>query len=485
MSAPATKTKIVCTLGPATNNPEMLTELINAGMNVARINFSHGERDEHAATIQMVRDVAEKYGKDVAILADLQGPKIRTNRFPGGSIELTTDSEVRIIHSDDEGSNGVITTNFGPLITDANVGDKILMDDGLIELAVIRKEEDALVCKVVFGGKLKDRKGINLPHTKLRIQALTEKDEADAKFVLPLNVDYIALSFVRSADDISVLRKLIYESGFSSRIVAKIEKPEAITNLNSILLASDGVMVARGDLAVEVGNEKVPGLQKLIIKQALSHGIPVITATQMLESMITNPTPTRAEASDVANAIFDGTDAVMLSGETAMGKFPIQTVEMMKKIIADAESKEMFFNFENWEILDSSRTKFGMSIAKAAMALARESGGKAFASYSHTGNAAIRITSQRPDIPVYVFTLCQETVRRMCLVRGAFGVYLGREPHGDMVFIDMERMLLSRQYIQKGDTVVYTSGIPAVSTETTNTIHVRIAGPQEAYDARN
>jgi len=238
-------------------------------------------------------------------------------------------------------------------------------------------------------------------------------------------------------------------------------------------------MVARGDLAVEVGNEKVPGLQKLIIKQALSHGVPVITATQMLESMITNPTPTRAEASDVANAIFDGTDAVMLSGETAMGKYPIQTVEMMKKIIADAEGKEMFFNFENWEILDSSRTKFGMSIAKAAMALARESGAKAFASYSHTGNAAIRITSQRPDIPVFVFTLCQETVRRMCLVRGAFGIYLGREPHGDMVFIDMERMLLSRQYISKGDTVVYTSGIPALSTETTNTIHVRIAGTQD------
>jgi pyruvate kinase len=479
MSAPETMTKIVCTLGPATNTPEMIEQLINAGINVMRINFSHGEKEKHAETIQMVRSVARKLDREIAVLCDLQGPKIRTNRFPGGSIHLENESEVRIIHSSDDGKDGVITTDFAPLITDAGVGDKILMDDGLIEVSVVRKESNALVCKVTFGGKLKDRKGINLPHTKLKIPSMTEKDEKDTRFVLPLGIDYIALSFVRSAEDISTLRKLIYESGYSARVVAKIEKPEAIVNLNSILLASDGVMVARGDLAVEVGNEKVPGLQKLIIKQALSHGVPVITATQMLESMITNPTPTRAEASDVANAIFDGTDAVMLSGETAIGNFPIQTVEMMKKIIADAESKEMFFNFDNWEILDSSRTKFGMSIAKAAMALARESGGKAFVSYSHTGNAAIRITSQRPDIPVYVFTTCHDTVRRMCLVRGAYGIFLGREPHGDMIFIDMERVLLSKGFVNKGDILVYTSGIPAVATETTNTIHVKIAGLQD------
>jgi pyruvate kinase len=477
MTAPQTKTKIVCTLGPATNNAEMIEKLIRAGMNVVRVNFSHGEREQHAETISLVREVASKIGVDIAILVDLQGPKIRTNKFPGGSIKLEKDGEVKIIYSEDEGQPGIITTSFEPLISDANIGDHILMDDGMIELSVVRKEAEALVCKVIYGGTLKDRKGINLPHTKLRIQAMTEKDELDARFALPLGIDYIALSFVRSADDIAVLRKIIYESGASARIIAKIEKPEAITNLNSILFASDAVMVARGDLAVEAGNEKVPGLQKLIIKQALSHGIPVITATQMLESMINNPTPTRAEASDVANAIFDGTDAVMLSGETAMGQYPIQTVEMMKKIIADAESKEMFFNFDDWDILDSNRTKFGMSIAKAAMALARESGALAFGAYSHTGNAAIRITSQRPDIPVFVFTASRGTVRRMCLVRGAFGIYLGREPHGDVVFIDMERMLLSRGLIDQGTVVVYTSGIPAISTETTNTIHVRIAGP--------
>ena len=472
-------TKIVCTIGPASNSPEMITQLISAGMNVARVNFSHGDHETHAETIRTIREMAKILNTEVGILADLQGPKIRTNRFPNGSISLAVDQEVRLIHSDGDGSDGVITTTFAPVIGDANIGDRLLMDDGLIEMVVIRKEKDALICKVVFGGILKDRKGINLPQTKLKITALTDKDRDDVQFVLPLGVDYIALSFVRSADDIVVLRKIIEESGFSARIVAKIEKPEAIANLNDILFASDAVMVARGDLAVETGNEKVPGLQKLIIQQALSHGIPVITATQMLESMITNPTPTRAEASDVANAIFDGTDAVMLSAETAAGKYPIATVEMMKKIIADAENKEMFFNFDDWDILDSNRTKFGMSIAKAAMALARESGAKAFASYSHTGNAAIRITSQRPAMPVFTFTSCIESVRRMCLVRGAFGIFLGREPQGDHVFTDMERVLISQGHIEAGDTIVYTSGIPAVSTETTNTIHIRIANPMK------
>ncbi len=475
MKFPVTKTKIVCTIGPSTNSQEMIEKLIIAGMNVARVNFSHGEREIHGHTIRMIRETAKKFQTEVAILVDLQGPKIRTNKFSGGLLHLEKNAEVKIIYTKEEGREGVITTNFASLVTDTGIGEKILMDDGLIELRVERKEADSLVCKVMYGGNLKDRKGINLPNTKLNVSALTEKDEKDAVFALSLGIDYIALSFVRTANDIMVLRKIIDNSGQPTRIVAKIEKPEAIVNLNDILAISDAVMIARGDLAVEIGNERVPGLQKLIIKQALSHGIPVITATQMLESMIQNPTPTRAEASDVANAIFDGTDAVMLSGETAMGNYPIQTVEMMKKIIADAESREMFFNFDDWDILDSNKTKFGMSIAKAAMALAKESGAKAFGAYSHTGNSAIRLTSQRPDIPVYVFTSSLESVRRMCLVRGAFGIHLGRESHANSLFLDMEKILFAKNFIKNGDIIIYTSGIPAVSTETTNTIHVRIA----------
>jgi pyruvate kinase len=475
MNTPLTKTKIVCTIGPATNNPDMIEKLIRAGMNVSRINFSHGEQAEHGKTIQMIRDTAKKLNTEVAILADLQGPKIRTNKFPGGSIQLHVGTEVKIICSDEDGKEGLITTNFAPLITDSNVGERILLNDGLLELTVTKKDEDTLTCKVIFGGKLGDRKGINLPNTNLKVPAMTEKDKNDAKFALTQEIDYIALSFVRTAGDVLELKKMVDDSGVPALIVPKIEKPEAIQNLNSILMHSDAVMVARGDLAVESGSEKVPGLQKLIIKQALSHGVPVITATQMLESMITNPTPTRAEASDVANAIFDGTDAVMLSGETAMGSFPIKTVEMMKKIIIDAEKQEQFFNFDNWKILDSNLTKFGMSIAKSAMALAKDTGAAAFGAYSHTGKAAIRLTAQRPEIPVFTFTTSLNSVRRMCLVRGAYGILLGTEPHADMLFIDMEKILIKNGFIAPGMTVVYTSGIPAIVAETTNTIHVRIA----------
>jgi pyruvate kinase len=451
----------------------MVEKLILTGMNVVRINFSHGSQEEHGKTIAMVRDVAKKLNTEVAILADLQGPKIRTNRFPDGSISLEKGQEVKIVHSEENGAPGIITTNFAPLITDVNIGERILMDDGMIEMTVTKKNKDFLLCNVVYGGTLKDRKGINLPHTKLKVTAMTDKDRSDAEFVLPLGVDFIALSFVRSAEDVTVLRKVIESNGFTTKIVSKIEKPEAIVDLNSILLASDAVMVARGDLAVEAGNEKVPGLQKHIINQALSHGVPVITATQMLESMINNPTPTRAEASDVANAIFDGTDAVMLSGETAAGKYPIETVEMMKKIIVDAESKEMFFNFDDWAILDKNRTKFGMSVAKAATSLAKESGAKAFGAYSHTGKAAVRLTTQRPRIPVYVFSSSIESIRRMNLVRGAFGILMKRTPTPDNVFTDMEGMLLSHGLISSGDSVVYTTGIPMTETETTNTIHIR------------
>jgi pyruvate kinase len=484
MSSCLPKTKIVCTLGPSTNTPETVEKLIHAGMNVVRINFSHGSQQEHGATIKMVRDVAKRCKQEIAILADLQGPKIRTNRFPGGSIILEKGQEVRIIHSEEDGKEGLITTTFAPLITDATVGERILMDDGMIELTVSKKDKDALICTVVYGGSLKDRKGINLPSTKLKVTAMTDKDRSDAEFVIPLEVDFIALSFVRSAEDVAVLRKVIDDKNSSVKIVAKIEKPEAIEDLTNILHASDAVMVARGDLAVEAGNEKVPSLQKHIINQALCHGVPVITATQMLESMINNPTPTRAEASDVANAIFDGTDAVMLSGETAAGKYPLETVEMMRKIILDAESKEMFFNFDNWEILDKNRTKFGMSVAKSTTALAKESGAKAFGAYSHTGKAAVRLTSQRPQIPVYVFSSSIESVRRMNLVRGAYGIFMGHTPNPDKVFIDMEGMLLTRELITPGDTVVYTTGIPMTETETTNTIHIRVTPTSRSHPLR-
>jgi pyruvate kinase len=442
-------------------------------MDVARFNFSHGTQEEHAAGIRVLRAEAAKLGREVAIMADLQGPKIRTNGFPGGAIQLEDGAEVRIERSDGDGGPGLITTRFEPLVRDSAVDDRVLMNDGLIELRVVRKDSKGLGCLVVHGGELKDRRGINLPFVKLDVRAMTEKDVADARFALASDVDFLALSFVRSAKDIFQLKDLIDEQSRPVQVIAKIEKPEAVDDLESILRAADAVMVARGDLGVEMGIEKVPGVQKQIIREALCHGIPVITATQMLESMIVSPRPTRAEASDVANAVFDGTDAVMLSGETSTGRFPIEAVKTMVEIVEDAERQEVYFNFDDWHILDSSSSKQGMSLGKAARLFAEQMGAKALACLSDTGNAAIRLTAQRPQIPVHMFSTRLDSVRRMSLVRGAFAIHLREALPPGRVFPMMEALLVERGLVRAGDVVVYTAGISMTRAVSTNTIHVR------------
>jgi pyruvate kinase len=461
------KTKIVCTIGPATCTPEKMHELLLAGMDVARFNFSHGSQEEHAKGIRVVRAEAEKLGREVAVMADLQGPKIRTNNFPGGAIELVDGTEVRIAFSDQDGGPGLITTKFEPLVRDSAVGDRVL------ELKVVRKGPDGLACLVVHGGELKDRRGINLPFVKLDVRPMTEKDFSDARFALANDVDFIALSFVRSARDVCQLKDLIDQQARPVKVVAKIEKPEAVEDLERILQAADAVMVARGDLGVEMGIEKVPAIQKRIIREALCHGVPVITATQMLESMIVSPRPTRAEASDVANAVFDGTDAVMLSGETSTGRFPIETIKTMVQIIDDAEQQPVFFNFDDWHILDSSSSKQGMSLGKSARIFAEQMGAKALACLSDTGNAAIRLTAQRPQIPVHMFSTSLDSVRRMGMVRGAYAVHLKEPLPPGRVFPMMESLLVERGLIAAGDVVVYTAGISTANTVTTNTIHIR------------
>jgi pyruvate kinase len=451
----------------------MVRELLLAGMDVARFNFSHGTQAEHAQGIRTVRDEAKKLGREVAIFADLQGPKIRTNEFPGGAIMLVDGKDVRVVHSDGPGAPGVITTKFLPLVRDSSVGDRILLNDGLIELKVTRKSPEGLVCTVIHGGEVKDRRGINLPFVKLDVQAMTDKDVADARFALVNDVDFIALSFVRSSRDVLQLKDLIDEQSRPVQVIAKIEKPEALDDLTRIIEVSDAVMVARGDLGVELGIEKVPGVQKRIIREALSKGVPVITATQMLESMITSPRPTRAEASDVANAVFDGTDALMLSGETSTGKYPIEAVRTMVQITVDAEQQVPFYNFDDWDILDSSSSKQGMSIGKSARILAEQMEAKALACLSDTGNAAIRLTAQRPRVPVFMVSLRRDSVRRMSLVRGAFAVLLEEPFPPGRVFPSMEALLVEKGLIQAGDVVVYTAGISKARGVTTNTIHIR------------
>jgi pyruvate kinase len=467
------KTKIVCTIGPATSTPEAVHEILLAGMDVARFNFSHGSQEEHAEGIRVVRAEAQKLGREVAIMADLQGPKIRTNNFPGGAIQLVNGAEVRIECSDRDGAPGLITTKFEPLVRDSIEGDRVLMNDGLIELKVVRKDPGGLTCLVVYGGELKDRRGINLPFVKLDVRAMTDKDVADARFALAHDVDFIALSFVRSARDVYQLKGMIDEQTRPVQVIAKIEKPEAVEDLEQILHAADAVMVARGDLGVEMGIDKVPAIQKRIIREALCHGVPVITATQMLESMIVSPRPTRAEASDVANAVFDGTDALMLSGETSAGKFPVEAVKTMVQIIEDAEKQHVFFNFDDWQILDSSSSKQGMSIGKSARLFAEQMGAKALVCLSDTGSAAIRLTAQRPEIPVYMFSPRLDSVRRMNLVRGAYAIHLEESMPPGRVFPMMEALLVERELIKAGEVVVYTAGISMTRAVTTNTIHVR------------
>ena len=442
-------------------------------MDVARFNFSHGTHEDHARGIEAVRAEAKRLGREVAIIADLQGPKIRTNGFPGGAIELTDGAEVRIACSEADGAPGLITTRFLPLVRDSTVGDRVLMNDGLLELRVTSKDAEGLICTVVHGGQLKDRRGINLPFVKLDVRAMTDKDVADARFALAHDVDFLALSFVRSGRDVFQLKELVDEQPRPVQVIAKIEKPEAVDDLDAILRAADAVMVARGDLGVEMGIELVPGIQKRIIREALRQGVPVITATQMLESMIASPRPTRAEASDVANAVFDGTDAVMLSGETSVGRFPVETVRTMAQIVEQAELHPVYAAQDDWHILDSSSSKQGMSLGRSARLLAEQMGAKALVCLSDTGNAAIRLTAQRPQIPVLMFSTRLDSVRRMSLVRGAFAIHLEATLPPGRVFPMMEALLVERGLLRDGDVVVYTAGISMARAITTNTIHVR------------
>ena len=476
-------TKIVATLGPATSTPETIRQILSEGVDVVRMNFSHGDYQFHTKIYQTVRKVAAELHKEVAVIADLQGPKVRTNTFPGGHITITKGQIISVIASDEPGKDGLITTKFTQMVTHCQVGEHILIDDGLMKLVVLERKPNELVCQVEQGGIVKDHKGMNLPETDLGpMPALTDKDKADAAFVLShLDVDFFALSFVRRAQDVLDLRSIINQQKKPVRIIVKIEKPEAVHSLDDILAVSDACMVARGDLAVEVGPAKVPCIQKHIIRHCIEMGVPVITATQMLESMTHNPTPTRAEATDVANAIFDGTDCVMLSGETAAGEFPTETVRMMRQIIRETEfhlregKKSQFHphEFDPTRQRDSSGSTFGFAVGQAAHVLAQSTDAVCFGCVSDTGNAAIRLSTSRPAIPIYVFSSLLSTVRRVCLTRGAIGMLLPTVPPAEDIFAVLESRLKESGSVNIGETVVYTAGLPTLGRATTNTVHVK------------
>ena len=428
------RTKIVCTLGPATNSPEMIAGLIRAGMNVARLNFSHGSREQHLDTIRRIREIASSHGEHVAILQDLQGPKIRTGALKYTPINLRSGQRFAITTDQITGDSQRVSTSFESLPKVLKQGDLVLLSDGLVELQVESISGNDVVCVVKNGGVVGERTGINLPWVDIGGDSLTDKDLHDLKFGLEQGVDIVALSFVRGASDVETLRRRIDQLGYEQPIVVKLEKPQAIDELDRILELADGIMVARGDLGVEAGPERVPVLQKRIITAANQAQIPVITATQMLESMIHNPRPTRAEASDVANAVFDGSDAVMLSGETAIGQYPIQTVRMMDRIVREAET----LSIGDYRRQPSTESLgYAGSLALAASQTAASLGAAAIVTRTQTGYSALLASCHRPIAPIVAVTHDEVIARRLALVWGVYPVVV---PPAESLDVLLKRM---------------------------------------------
>ena len=450
------RAKIVCTIGPATASPQMIDRLLAAGMNVARLNFSHGTHDQHAAAIRALRQASLRQQRPLAVLADLQGPKIRTGTLAGGhSVRLEAGKQFIITTAKVPGDASRVSTTFQFLPRDVRPGDRVLLADGLIELRVTSVRGRDVVTHVVNGGELGEHKGINLPGVKLRVASLTAKDRDDLRFALDAGANYVAVSFVRTAADVLSARALIRRSGRDTPVIAKLEKPEAIHNLEEILRAADGVMVARGDLGVELAPEQVPVLQKRIIALAREHRVPVITATQMLESMTEHPRPTRAEVSDVANAIFDGTDAVMLSAETASGCYPLESVCMMDRIVREAEA-----NIRDVVRPHPDRCSVGETICEAICNAAVIFRMKVIAVFTESGSTARLISKYRPPCPIIAFSPNQETRRRLSLLWGVLPRTIAGTRNIEELSQVAAMRLLEERLVARGDVVGIVAGTP-------------------------
>jgi pyruvate kinase len=464
-SFPLPRTKIVCTLGPATHSREAIAGLMDAGMNVARINFSHGTVEEHAATVDMVRQISRAREQPIAILGDLQGPRIRIGNLHA-PVTVAPGDDVVLCHEERVGPGEVPVTYEG-LSTDVSVGDRILVDDGLIELMVLEIEGPRVTARVVHGGEIKEHKGLNLPGIDVSAPSVTEKDRADAEFAVAHGLDYLALSFVRRAEDVAKLRAFV---GKSILIVAKIEKDSALRNIESIVAESDAVMVARGDLGVELPFEEVPIAQKTIIRLANQIGRPVITATQMLESMVENPRPTRAEASDVANAILDGTDAVMLSAETAIGAYPRFAVQAMRRIITEIEQHPQPRAPQDRRVTGAAST--AETIAAATATAVRMLGTPCVVVFTKSGSSARIVSAQRPPVPIVVLTDIPRTYTQLALVWGVVPVLTAHADTYDDMMRFAREVLLKRKLVRAGDRVIVTAGHPFDTPGTTNLLKV-------------
>ncbi|NNF59447.1 MAG: pyruvate kinase [Rhodothermaceae bacterium] len=472
------RTKIVCTLGPATSSREAIRALMAAGMDVARLNFSHGEHDDHRRLIELVREESARHGHVVPIVQDLQGPKIRIGTMKNGGVLLhkgqplvLTAEPVR------QGTRKRVHVSYDPLAEEVSAGGRILIDDGHIELVVMGIDGTEVQTEVVVGGALRSRKGVNLPKIFSRRPSLTEKDLADLQFGLDHDVDFVALSFVRSGTDVAALKALIAESGKDVSVIAKIEKPEAVDDFEAILDQANGVMVARGDLGIEIPMQEVPIVQKQLIRRCLQAATPVITATQMLESMMENPRPTRAEATDVANAVLDGSDAVMLSGETAAGKYPIRAVETMDEIIRSVEGhRRGLGGQEAASEVHEPDERITQAISFTAVRLAEEVHAKALCCLTHSGTTARAIARHRPDMPIYAFTDEPRAVGRLALLWGTEAFVIPFQAHTDHGIQTIHEGLLSRGLADVGEQIVVTAGLPLPTKGLTNMVHVSTLG---------
>lgn len=463
------RTKIVATIGPASNSPDILKQMIRSGMNVARLNFSHGSYEDHARIVTLLRSVSQELDTPITLLQDLQGPKIRVSHLPEGTLQLAGGDSLNLVPIDDFADQpNTVSIDYPYLAEEAEPGMQVLIDDGLLELRVEDIQHNVVRCRVLQGGTLKSRKGVNLPSLDLRLPSLTEKDRQDLDFGLSQGIDIVSLSFVRRAEDIRTLKELLAQKNAADMpVMAKIEKPQAIANLEAILDECDAVMVARGDLGVEMSPEKVPMLQKRIIRLCNQRSLPVITATQMLESMIHNPRPTRAEASDVANAIIDGTDAVMLSGESAVGDFPLKAVEMLARIATEVEPSIQFVNNPPEKTDDLHALSEALNTIDKILDL------QCITAFTTTGQTAIIAAAERPSAPVVAFTPDLKVYHRLNLIWGVKPILLEQpEQSLEPLIQQMEAYLIQHSFAGSGDKVLVLAGSPIQHARGTNLLKI-------------
>ncbi|ASW44241.1 pyruvate kinase [Clostridium isatidis] len=466
------KTKMVCTIGPASDTPEILSKIIEAGMNVSRHNFSHGDHEEHARRIRLVKELSAKYNKQIAVMLDTKGPEIRTGKFEPKKVELKAGDDFAIYAGEDVvGDATKCSVTYEGLANDVKPGDTILIDDGLVGLEVKSVEGNRINCKVLNTGFVGTHKGVNVPGVAINLPALTEKDISDLKFGCQIGVNFVAASFIRKAADVEAIRKVLNENGGEDiKIFSKIENQEGVDNIDAILQASDGIMVARGDLGVEIPMEKLPAVQKMIIQKCNDAGKPVITATQMLDSMIRNPRPTRAEVSDVANAIYDGTDAIMLSGESANGDWPVEAVQTMAKIAVEAE-KQLRYEIATSKAKSHIPATAGV-ISRAAANAAYELKAAAIITTTQSGSTARRVSQCRPDCAIVAVTPYERVAKSLAACFGVYPVVSNEMTSTDQMMEESIKTAKDNGFVKEGDTVIIVAGVPLAEVGTTNLLKV-------------